>query len=596
MQTLASRPVADFLENHYRGSRPWRTVIGIYGGYGWRLLAAGVYYVIKSSPVWIMPVITANIINIVSNPAGHPMRSLALNGVTIAAILSLNIPFHMLYQVEISKVARSVEAELRAAIVRRYQLLSISFFKNSRTGALQNKVLRDVETIDQMSRSLFDGGYSAATNILAAILITAIRAPKFLLVFLLMVPVASALRLFLSKKLRLGNREFRQQVETMAAQMNGMIDMIPMTRAHAAEEAEINRATRKLGKVKDAGFRLDLHNALFGCISWTTFNFFSMGSLIFGAWAAHTGLIPLSAGDVVMVSYFFTSISNSVMQISNMLPTVTRGFESVSSIGEVLECPDIEHNRGKAVIKAVRGDFVFENVSFTYGGTARGSLSGLSLHVAPGETLAVVGPSGAGKSTLMNLILGFERPNAGAILLDGRDMNSIDLRTYRHFLGVVTQETLLFQGTLRENILYGRRDIPDARVLAALENANALEFVNKLPQGLDTMIGDRGARLSGGQRQRIAIARALIRDPRVLILDEATSALDTASEAVVQTALERLMQGRTTFIVAHRLSTVKHAQRILVLQEGQMVELGPPAELLQRGGLYARLCAMQQVG
>jgi len=208
----------------------------------------------------------------------------------------------------------------------------------------------------------------------------------------------------------------------------------------------------------------------------------------------------------------------------------------------------------------------------------------------------VVGPSGSGKSTLMSLLLGFERPTSGRLLLDGRDMNGFDLRSYRKYVGVVSQETLLFQGTLRENILYGSRNVDEAGILQALKDANATEFIEKLPNGLDTMMGDRGARLSGGQKQRIAIARALLRNPRVLILDEATSALDAASETQVQSALDRLMKGRTTFIVAHRLSTIRKVGRLVVLQSGRIAEMGTPEELTEQGGIYASLCAMQRAG
>jgi ATP-binding cassette subfamily B protein len=243
----------------------------------------------------------------------------------------------------------------------------------------------------------------------------------------------------------------------------------------------------------------------------------------------------------------------------------------------------------------LRGEISFENVSFSYPRGREVALQNISLKIKAGETIAFVGESGAGKSTLVNLAIGFREPTAGIVMLGGYDLRTLDLRTYRRQIGVVPQTTLLFNGTLRENVTYGMERITDEQLWNILADANLAEFVRSLPQRLDTPLGESGTLLSGGQRQRLAIARALVRNPRLVILDEATSALDTESERLVQGALVRLTVGRTTLIVAHRFSTIRHAHRIVVLQHGQIVEQGTHAELLAKQGQFFRLAQLQTV-
>jgi ATP-binding cassette subfamily B protein len=563
----------------YCGARPWRTLWQLYSPHWKTLLEASLYYIIKAAPTWVMPVISANIVNIVANPSAHSLREIGWNAAVLAVCLAENIPIHWLYIHRLSGVARAVELDLRAALVRRLQQLSITFCKETSPGALHSKVLRDVDAVDQAMRLTIDGGLAAAIAILSAIIVTACRAPQYLTLFLVAVPIIAAIRHFLSEAMKKRNSEFRSEVESMSTELSGMIEMIPITRAHADEEAEIERVTRKLDRVRTAGIQLDLQNAFFGAVSWVALNVFNFGGLILAAVLAYTRTIPLAAGDILLLSGYFGSISGALLMLLNMIPTITKGIDSVHSIGEILEHPDFEENQGKTQLNAYRGALEFKNISFIHPGSTHPALRDINLRLKEGETLAVIGPSGAGKSTLISLILGFHRPTCGQILLDGRDLHTIDLRSYRRFIGVVSQETYLFPGTVRENLVFGGRDIPDQQLWASLHHAQAAAFVEQLPQQLDTVLGERGARLSGGQKQRIAIARALIRDPKLLILDEATSALDIASEQSVQEALDQLMIGRTTVIVAHRLSTIRSADRVIVLDGGAIVDEGTPQRL-----------------
>jgi ATP-binding cassette subfamily B protein len=557
----------------------------------WRVFGAIATFIVKDSPTWLLPVLTANVIDVVVSH--RPIEELWINTALLAVVLLQNIPMHILWVRLSSRVIRQLGIEVRSGLARHLQQLSIGFHNRVGSSMLQTKVVRDVENVEQMLQQVGQAGTSAVFTLLGALILTAIRVPQFVPLFVLVVPATALLISGMRKRSASRNEAFRRRIEQLNAHVNEMAHLMPITRAHGLETAAVHRMRGSVEDVGEAGFALDMVNGRLGAFSWVTYQMLGAVCLVGAAFVAYEGIFPISPGDVVLLCSYFALLTSSATMLFSLAPIITKGIESVRSIGEVMQEPDIERNEGKLAVSSVTGAIEIRSVGFEFPGGERPAVQDINLLVRPGETIAFVGPSGAGKSTMLNLLLGFIRPTKGHILLDGIDAEEIDLRTYRRFLSVVPQESLLFDGTVFENVTYGMTGVDPGVVEAALRDANAYEFVAAMPYGWDTSIGDRGTQLSGGQRQRLAIARALVRDPRVLLLDEATSALDSESEALIQNALTRLMRGRTTFVVAHRLSTIRDADRVAVLSRGGIVEIGLHDELISSGGLYARLHAAQ---
>ena len=577
-----------------RRDRPFASLVRLLRPRSGRLAIAALAFLIKDSPIWILPLLTGIVIDTVV--AGGPLTHLALWGGIAVASLLLNYPFHMLFTRITSRVVRELSVELRNALTERLQLLSIGFHNRQSASIIQTKVVRDVENVELMLQQSLPTILSGTFTLTGAVVVTAIQVPAFVVVFALAVPVAALLIRFIRGRAGERNERFRREVEHYSAGVGEMAALIPITRGHGLERVATERLRSSAERVRVAGQELDTLNGRFGALSWISYQVLGVSCLLAASAAAISGIVPITPGQVVLLSTYFTVLTNSIVMLLNAAPIITRGLESVRSIAEVMEEPDVEENEGRTRVTAVRGEIDLDDVHFAFpdaAGRARPALDGVSLQIAAGETVALVGPSGGGKSTLLNLVLGFVRPTSGQVLLDGVDMQQLDLRSVRSFVSVVPQESVLFEGTIRDNVAYGIEGIDDEEVLAALSGAHALDILELHGDGLDAVVGDRGTRLSGGQRQRLAIARALVRDPRILILDEATSALDSISESMVKQALTTLLRDRTTLIAAHRLSTIREADRIAYIEHGRIVELGGHDELVARGGRYAALVAQQ---
>lgn len=490
-----------------------------------------------------------------------------------------------------SYVGQSVIIDIRAAVFKKLQRLSVSFYDKNKTGTIMSYVTNDVNALQsamvENTIEMITEGFILIGSVVAMIYLDW----RLMLFTVCTFPVVLWFMEFFGKKIRKTGGRIQECTADITSVLQESVASARVIKSFVREDYEVDRFDVE----NRANFRANMKNAqlmatltpvveLVAAIGVTMIIWYGGNSVINGT---------ITAGSLVAFLTYAVNISNPIKRLTRVIGNIQKALAAAQRVFMIIDMPEeIAESRDAKQLPEVSGKVEFQNVSFAYDDKGN-VITDLSFSVKPGEVIAIVGPSGAGKSTIANLLPRFYDVNKGDIKIDGHSVREVTLDSLREQVGIVPQETMLFNGSVYNNILYGRLDATKEEIEAAAKAANAHDFIMQLTDGYETKLGDRGVNLSGGQRQRIAIARAILKNPRILILDEATSALDTESERVVQEALDRLMVGRTSFVIAHRLSTVKNADKILVLEKGNLVESGTHDELLALDGLYAHLYKIQ---
>jgi ATP-binding cassette subfamily B protein len=494
----------------------------------------------------------------------------------------------------VSWLGERVVGDLRRDLFAHVVRLGPAWFEIKRSGDVMSRISADAQLIEQVIGSSASVALRNSLMCVGGVAMLVVTNPKLALLVLAVVPLVVAPIILFGRKVRRLSREAQARMADMVSEGGETLDAVRTVQAFAQEE----RATERFGEATERAFTAARRRIAQRAVMTTLVIFIVFAAVGFLLWMGGHDVLSgeISAGDLTAFVFYAVLVASSGGAISETIGDLQRASGAAERLAELSAEPPaiVEAANPKPLPTPLHGSVRFESVSFRYPTRPESlALDRFDLAVAPGETVAIVGPSGAGKTTVFNLLLRFYDPEAGTIRIDGvdiRDLRFIDLRSA---LAIVPQEPVLFTASVAENIRYGRPDASDAEVRAAAETASALAFIEGLPQGFATHLGARGVRLSGGQRQRIAIARAVLRNPAILLLDEATSALDAESELAVQQALDRLMKGRTTLVIAHRLATVQKADRIVVVDHGRVVDVGRHADLVRRDGLYARLAELQ---
>ncbi|AKG23388.1 ABC transporter ATP-binding protein [Calothrix sp. 336/3] len=519
------------------------------------------------------------------------VAAIAQLGATLGAVFLTRGVFQAIQDIFMAKAALRVAYSLRKQVYSHLQKLDLSYFATAKAGDLSYRITEDVDRVGEVVHKLFHDFVPCVLQLIAIPIYMIYLNWQLTLATVIVAPVMGILIGWFGEKLQKYSRRSQNRVSDLSAILTEVFSGIRIIQAFAAENYEISRFSREAERTLQAKYSLERLKAIQIPIIGFLEAVSVLTLLFVGGWQISQN--NLTVGEFFSYLAAGASLIDPIGHVTNNYNEFKQGEASVDRVFELFTIqPMVAEKTDAKILPPVQGKVEYRQVSFAYQ-PGETTLKQINLIALPGEAIALVGASGAGKTTFVNLLPRFYDPENGEILVDGIDIRDVTLNSLRRQIGIVPQETTIFSGTIAQNIAFGQEYYEMADVEAAAKIANAHQFISQLPEGYQTWVGERGVNLSGGQRQRVAIARAVLLNPRILILDEATSALDSESEALVQQALERLMQGRTVFIIAHRLSTVRKCDRILVLEAGQIVESGTHEELLALSQRYAKFYTQQ---